>query len=394
MVFLALLLVTPVLFAGPGNVASSDTVNQWFFWKAEGENQDSTWTYLTDSAIVGKSSQVFGLRSYGRPNKYFWVLKLDKKYKKPSMADFWIYFKSFSSNSDANFLETRIYLGNSERMSDIVYVEGFSKSKYSVGLKTPTGFGTADFTEDSLDVLVFCFNFVLADEKVFSEIVFDEITFIYEDGSLVVIDDGGEPKFPQFKVSTPKINFGLVAKNERKLDSVTVFNTGDAPLQISKIWTSDSVFSAKCSVETIAPQASTNVVVEFVQDSVPGLKRAKLYIEHNGSGELDSIELVADFMTSVGDDKNLSPVEYGLSQNYPNPFNPSTKINYSVKSRQWAKLTVYDLLGKEIAVLVDGEQEVGEHFVIFNAQNLPSGTYIYRLQTGDFTVVKKMLLLK
>jgi hypothetical protein len=393
MVFLALLLVTPVLFAGSGNVASSDTVNGWYFRNFSGDNPDSVWTYLVDSSIFGSHSQIFGIRSKGA-TRYFWVKKLSKFYKIPREVNVEVFVEKYTGTDSRNRLMINMFLGRSNDSSEFLIAFGGIRRGSGLLLPRPD---SSVFGLDSVDYMVFGFNFEISTELVTAELVFNDILFVYngfQADSLVLIDDGGEPKFPQFNISTPKINFGLVPKNERKLDSVTVFNTGDAPLQISKIWTSDSVFSAKCSVETIAPQASTNVVVEFVQDSVPGLKRAKLYIEHNGSGELDSIELVADFMTSVGDDKNLSPVEYGLSQNYPNPFNPSTKINYSVKSRQWAKLTVYDLLGKEIAVLVDGEQQAGEHFAIFNAQNLPSGTYIYRFQTGDFTAVKKMLLLK
>jgi len=133
--------------------------------------------------------------------------------------------------------------------------------------------------------------------------------------------------------------------------------------------------------------------VEFKQDSIPGLKKAKLYIEHNASGKLDSVELVADFMTSVKD-KNFLPNEFNLSQNYPNPFNPSTSIKYSVSSMQYVRLTVYDMLGREVAILVDGERNAGEHSVNFNAEGFSSGTYIYRLQAESFIATKKMVLLK
>ncbi len=390
--FLALLLVvTSNLFAG--EVANKDTVNNWYFWKAEGESQDTTWTYLTDSAISGKSSQAFGINSYGKPNRYFWVKKLDRKYKKPGHADFWVWFKSFSSSSNANFLEVRIFLGNSEKLSDVVRVESFSQSKYDLNLKYTGGFGTADFKEDSLDVIVFAFNTTLLSEKVMSEIAFDDIVFIYQDGTSIVVDDGGEPKFAKFKTTKPKVNFGAVAQGIKRVDSVLVTNVGDAPLIISKIWTDDARFSVACSITTIAPQASTNVVVEFTQDSISGVKRGKLLVEHNGLSKLDSIELIADFATSVGDENHL-PKEFSLSQNYPNPFNPSTVIKYSLESKQYVKLTVYDLLGKEITVLADGEFSSGEHSAIFNAKNLSSGVYLYRIQAGNFVATKRMMLVK
>ncbi|MFA3784011.1 T9SS type A sorting domain-containing protein, partial [Melioribacteraceae bacterium 4301-Me] len=96
----------------------------------------------------------------------------------------------------------------------------------------------------------------------------------------------------------------------------------------------------------------------------------------------------------------LNPVEekeittsFSLSQNYPNPFNPTTTIRFSLPKSSKVKLIVFDVLGKEIATLVNGELDQGEHSVVFNAQNLPSGVYLYKLTAGDFVQTRKMLLL-
>ncbi|MEQ8192799.1 MAG: T9SS type A sorting domain-containing protein, partial [Candidatus Eremiobacterota bacterium] len=86
--------------------------------------------------------------------------------------------------------------------------------------------------------------------------------------------------------------------------------------------------------------------------------------------------------------------DYSLEQNYPNPFNPNTNISYSIKEEGLVTLKVYDVLGKEIAVLVNENKPAGIYEVSFNASNLPSGMYIYKLQSGSFTDVKKMLLTK
>jgi hypothetical protein len=88
------------------------------------------------------------------------------------------------------------------------------------------------------------------------------------------------------------------------------------------------------------------------------------------------------------------PLEYSLAQNYPNPFNPSTTIDYSIKSAGEVTLKVYDMLGKEVASLVNAGQEVGSYSVEFNAANLPSGMYVYRLSTNNFVDTKKLILLK
>jgi hypothetical protein len=100
---------------------------------------------------------------------------------------------------------------------------------------------------------------------------------------------------------------------------------------------------------------------------------------------------------STGVDKNevtALPGEYGLAQNYPNPFNPVTKISYSIKQSGQIKLIVFDILGREVATLVDRFQNPGTYDITFNAQDLTSGIYYYQLQTGTGTVTKKMVLAK
>jgi parallel beta-helix repeat protein len=88
------------------------------------------------------------------------------------------------------------------------------------------------------------------------------------------------------------------------------------------------------------------------------------------------------------------PVEFALGQNYPNPFNPSTLIQYSVAAAGPVRLTVYDITGREVATLVNGQMEPGRYSVQWNAKNFASGVYIYRLNAGKFTSVKKLLLQK
>jgi hypothetical protein len=88
------------------------------------------------------------------------------------------------------------------------------------------------------------------------------------------------------------------------------------------------------------------------------------------------------------------PDKFSLEQNYPNPFNPSTSIQYAVGNRQFVQLKVYDILGNEVATLVNEEKSPGTYEVEFNATQLSSGVYFYRLQAGDFIETKKMILLR
>ena len=91
---------------------------------------------------------------------------------------------------------------------------------------------------------------------------------------------------------------------------------------------------------------------------------------------------------------NVLPTEFSLSQNYPNPFNPSTSIEYTVPSNEYVNLKVYDVLGNEVAVLVNGAKEAGSYKVSFDASSLSSGVYFYKIQAGSFNQVRKMMLVK
>jgi len=98
--------------------------------------------------------------------------------------------------------------------------------------------------------------------------------------------------------------------------------------------------------------------------------------------------------TCPGDKKNGGHETFKLLQNYPNPFNPTTKISYSVPKTEDVKLVVYDITGREVVTLVNEYVNAGVYSVDFDGSNLASGVYIYKIQAGSFTDVKKMLLIK
>lgn len=93
-------------------------------------------------------------------------------------------------------------------------------------------------------------------------------------------------------------------------------------------------------------------------------------------------------------DNNLTPLSFSLEQNYPNPFNPTTRISYTVPEDVQVSLQIYDVMGREVAQLVNSKQSAGTHSYLFDASSLSSGIYFYKLTAGDFISVKKMTLLK
>lgn len=109
--------------------------------------------------------------------------------------------------------------------------------------------------------------------------------------------------------------------------------------------------------------------------------------------EIKNIAFVPNAETEI-EEKEIVPTEFLLSQNYPNPFNPSTVVEFSIPYPEYITLKVYDILGREIKTLVNGTMNPGVHRVLFNASNLASGVYLYRLSGTSINITKKMLFTK
>jgi len=140
--------------------------------------------------------------------------------------------------------------------------------------------------------------------------------------------------------------------------------------------------------------------------TVGGVINNKIYVTGGHQGPplvmISSLEELTPEITDCDDESYLfTPEIFLLEQNYPNPFNPSTKISWQLPVSSWQTLKVYDVLGNEVATLVNGEKEAGYHSIDFNGSDLPSGVYFYQLRTDlssisgqVFIDTKKMLLLK
>lgn len=105
-------------------------------------------------------------------------------------------------------------------------------------------------------------------------------------------------------------------------------------------------------------------------------------------------QLVVSPLVGISNNENTIPAKYSLEQNYPNPFNPATKINYSIEKNGFVKLTVFDVTGREVKTLVSGNVNAGSHSVEFDASKLNSGLYFYKLESGEYSEVRKMILIK
>ena len=110
--------------------------------------------------------------------------------------------------------------------------------------------------------------------------------------------------------------------------------------------------------------------------------------------ELPVMYVGPEHVTDISDDRTIKPNRFILSPNYPNPFNASTVIEYSLKQDEHVTIDIYDLLGRKVETLVDTDQQAGLHRVIWQADNMPSGVYFYKIEAGEFVKTRKMMLLK
>ncbi len=146
----------------------------------------------------------------------------------------------------------------------------------------------------------------------------------------------------------------------------------------------------------ITPGATFNYPSVLRRIEVQLVYNRQAGIRYTGTLFLDNLRVgyPQSFPTWVERDSLFLPNDFVLSQNYPNPFNPSTTIRFEIAAAGMTTLKVYDVMGREARTLVNKELEAGAYSATFDASNLPSGTYLYVLQSGAQRLTGKMLLLK
>lgn len=148
---------------------------------------------------------------------------------------------------------------------------------------------------------------------------------------------------------------------------------------------SDTLFAAE--------SVPIDIMIETA-DLDTGSYAVVIEFSHNAEAGLTRIEVELVITTLSAPDDNYVPIEYSLEQNWPNPFNPSTSISYSLRKAGLTKLSVFDIMGREVMELVNENQSVGRYRLSFDGSVVPAGMYFYKITSGDFTSVKKMLLIK
>ena len=179
---------------------------------------------------------------------------------------------------------------------------------------------------------------------------------------------------------TDGISFSINAVYTRSPDEISPFDANTSP--IIKYGSGPAINSVK------ADDANHKVVFFGI-----GLEQIDA-VNITDSLVARSVRWLTEGIVLENQDDEVASISYDLGQNYPNPFNPSTTITYSIPDESKVSLKIYDIMGREIVELVNERQSAGSHVVKFDASSLASGTYFYKLTTGEFISVKKMTLLK
>jgi hypothetical protein len=221
-------------------------------------------------------------------------------------------------------------------------------------------------------------------------------------------------------VSKDTLKFQDNHYSSEKLDSLLVYNTADSTLKIDSIFTklnlpyqlsfeyhgiikqTDRIRGNQSSISPmiIPPKDSAKFIFEYSPFILTKISHSNLIWNdsiymYNNSKNISRLIITAfaEIIVDVHNVRNI-PVSYSLSQNFPNPFNPTTAISYQLPAFSHVMIKVYDVLGREVATLVNENKPAGNYNVKFDGSKLVSGVYFYRMESGSFSQTKKLLLLK
>lgn len=209
---------------------------------------------------------------------------------------------------------------------------------------------------------------------------------------------------PQIAGLPDTLDFGAVEVGTQACDTLTILNTGTAPLSITDISSSNPLFAAVRATMTIPPASSDTLTVCFDPDSM-NVENAILTITSDDPGGPRTVALRGEGQAVVGVNEGAPrPAVFSLRQNRPNPFTGRTSIEYTLASRVMVHLEVFDLRGRRVALLAEGEQDPGHYSVEFGPGartvdgqvlgQLPSGVYFYRLNAGAYHRTQRMMLVR
>ncbi len=190
------------------------------------------------------------------------------------------------------------------------------------------------------------------------------------------------------------VQFDSTNISDTSSGNVYMINVGNNSLTIDSIVVTDSHFIITNITYEVEPYSAWKSLVHFIPDSADSYSATlTVYSDDGGTKQISLSGIGKDNAVSV-ENEITTPLAFSLEQNYPNPFNPGTTISWQSPVYSLQTIKVFDVLGTEVATLVNEFRNAGNYEVNFNASNIPSGVYFYRLQVGNIIETKKMILMK
>jgi xylan 1,4-beta-xylosidase len=196
------------------------------------------------------------------------------------------------------------------------------------------------------------------------------------------------------------VEFGN-AEYDKTPDSLKVTASSATAGGMVEVWLDSLDIGEKIAECAIGNTGGWKTFVQVSAPVRPVSGRHDVYLKFTGTGSDKLFQLQSFYFTSKGDTDGvnttsgpLTPDAFGMEQNFPNPFNASTTLTYRIQSRMDVSLKIYDLMGKEVAALVDGEQTAGAHEVRWEASSVSSGIYFSRFRGGEITKIRKLVLIR
>jgi hypothetical protein len=204
-----------------------------------------------------------------------------------------------------------------------------------------------------------------------------------------------------FTTNTDSLNFGKVTTGNSMIKQFTVFNPHNSAVTINEFYCSDPSFTTNIKVPVTIESKDSLIVPVTFNPAQEGNFKATFNVRNTGvyneEQQMIARQVILSGTTydiSQVNSGTITPRQFELSQNYPNPYNPTTTINYSIDKPGIVKLSVYDIRGSKITTIVNENKPAGNYSVNFIASSLPSGIYFYKLEAGQYSQIKKMILLK
>lgn len=283
---------------------------------------------------------------------------------------------------------------------------------YSTGIGSGYDYAVIKYDLQGAEQWVYRFNGSANNNDIITSAALDNSGNIYVTGVMNTDASGNSANYATIKINSSGnavwgVAYNGPANNNDSATAITVNNSGEVFVTGKSMGTGTSFdyatvkYNSSGVLQNVTRYNGTGNSIDAAS-SIALDNFGNTYISGtsigNGSAE-DFLTIKYALVTGVQTNTNINPAEFILEQNYPNPFNPSTIIRYNIPSNvniesPIVKLIIYNTLGTEVVTLVDEKQSAGNYSVKFDGANYPSGNYYYKLISGDFIQVKKMILMK